>query len=230
MKQKLFLPILSGLAALCAAALCLAGCPTEPEPDDYGTEAVVTAVENAGPVYFSLASGEVVDAAAAASKGWDLAFNYTRMIYTNSGDTAVLLGSGGQGGVWAADTTSMRTDLDPADADFSLEYATDKSRWTNPAAEMGNPTLNQLNVITYVGYGVGDGQTEETHLTDYKYNARQFYSADLSTMPPVYSVTRQVYLVRHGDGEHFSRFQIVALETVPSTGGAKRIFGIRYVN
>jgi hypothetical protein len=49
-------------------------------------------------------------------------------------------------------------------------------------------------------------------------------------MPPVYSVTRQVYIIRHGDGEHYSQMHITALETLPSTSGAKRIFLMRYMN
>jgi hypothetical protein len=223
MKQKLFIPLLLGLAAL------FAGCPTEAEPD-YGTEAVVTAVENAGPVYFSFAQGETVDPTGAAGDGWDLAFSYTRMIHTNSGDTADALGSGGKGGVWAAGTTDLSAGISPAGADFSLPFATDSSRWTSPAAEMGTPVLNQLNVISYVGYGSGAGLSEEDPLTDYQYNARQYYSANLSTMPPVYSVTRQVYIVKHGDGENYSKMHITALETIPSTSGAKRVFLIRYIN
>jgi hypothetical protein len=95
---------------------------------------------------------------------------------------------------------------------------------------MGSPTLNQLNVISYVGYGEGDGLTEATPLTHYQYNARQYYNANLSTMPPVYSETRQVYIVKHGDGEHYSKMHIRALETLPSTSGAKRIFVMRYQN
>jgi hypothetical protein len=81
-----------------------------------------------------------------------------------------------------------------------------------------------------VGYGEGSGQSEADPLTDYKYNAKQYYHANLATMPPVYSVTRQVYIVRHGDGENYSKMQISALESLPSTGGAKRIFAIRYEN
>jgi hypothetical protein len=231
MKHRRFFPLLLG-SVIGIAAFCLSACPTDTEPDtDYGTEAVITAVENAGPVYFSFRRGETVDSAEAAGTGWDLAFNYTRMIHTNSGDTAALLNSGGKGGVWAApDTTDLDTEISPGDADFSLPFAVDTSRWTSPAAEMGSPVLNQLNVISYVGYGTGGGEIEADPLTDYRYNARQYYRADLSTMPPVYSVTRQVYIVKHGDGEHYSKMHITALETLPSTSGAKRIFMIRYKN
>ncbi|MDR2617407.1 MAG: hypothetical protein LBC62_00930, partial [Treponema sp.] len=136
----------------------------------------------------------------------------------------------GQGGVWAVPgVTDLSVDISPAAADFSQTFATDTSRWTSPAAEMGSPVLNQLNVISYVGYGSGNGLTEDNPLTDYRYNAQAYYSANLSTMPPVYSVTRQVYIVRHGDGEHYTRMHIIAMETTPSTSGAKRIFAVRYV-
>jgi hypothetical protein len=227
MKPTPFIPLLLGLAAL---VLSLSACPPEAKPIS-GPEAVITAVENAGPVYFSFSRGTIVDATEAASTGWDLAFSYTRMIHTNSGDTAAALNSGGQGGVWAApELTDINAAISPDDADFSLPFATDTSRWTSPAAEMGEPVLNQLNVITYVGYGQGGGLTKEDPLTGYKYNARQYYSANLSTMPPVYSVTRQVYIVRHGDGEHYSKMQIAALETTPSTSGARRDFAVSYRN
>jgi hypothetical protein len=97
---------------------------------------------------------------------------------------------------------------------------------------MGAPTLNQINVMTYIGYGsgTGDGLSEGSPLTDYKYNAQAYYHADLSTMPPPYSVTRQVYIVRHGDGVHYTKMHIAGLETQSSTGGEKRIFALRYEN
>jgi hypothetical protein len=235
MKHNPFIPLPPGLPGLLGllgllglAALCLSGCPAEPEPEGYGREAVITAVENSGPVYFSFGQGKTV--AEVADDGWDLAFSYTRMIHTNSGDTAAELGSGGKGGVWAVpNATALNVAVSPADADFSLPLATDKSYWTSPAAEMGSPVLNRLNVISYVGYGSGDG-SEAAPLTDYRYNAQAYYSADLSTMPPIYSVTQQVYLVRHGDGERHTKMHIVALETRPSTGGAKRVFLVRYLN
>jgi hypothetical protein len=223
MKQTRYIPLL-------LAALCLLACPTEPEPE-YGIEAVITAVKDSGPVYFSFSRGEIVDGAEAASTGWDLAFNHSRMIHTNSGDTAALLNSGGKGGVWAVpDAVNLDPGLSPAAADFTLPFSTDTSRWTSPAAEMGAPTLNQLNVISYVGYGEGAGLSEDDPLTGYNYGARQYYHANLSTMPPVYSVTRQVYIVKHGDGEHYSQMHITALETIPSTSGEKRVFAMRYLN
>jgi hypothetical protein len=228
MNRKAFFPLLSVLAAL-----SLLACPTEPEPEEeYGAEAVITAIDGQAPVYFSFDLGATVDAADAETTGWDLAFSYNRLIHTNSGDTAAALPSGGQGGVWAADTTDLSANISPAAADFSGPYNTDKSRWTNPAAEMGDATLNQLNVITYIGYGsgTGTGDSKDSPLTDYKYNAKQYYHANLSTMPPVYSVTRQVYIVRHGDGLHYSKMHIIALESLPSTSGAKRIYAMRYEN
>ncbi|MDR2305315.1 MAG: HmuY family protein [Treponema sp.] len=215
------------------AALCFLACPNgNTGPGEPGGEVLetgpITAVENSGPVYVSLSTGKIVTGG--AGREWDIAFDYSRMIYTNSGDTAAALESGGEGGVWASGITDFGAVQSLDGADFTLPFAVDTARYTSPAAEMGAPVLNRLNVISYVGYGTGTGATVEDPLTDYKYNAKQYYVADLSTMPPVYSLTRHVYIIRHGNGADYSKVQITALDTIASTKGNRRVFSLTYQN
>jgi hypothetical protein len=214
-----------------AGVLFFSGCPTEVDEspvNDLGSLDDSITVLAGQTRYFSLSDGkEITDP---ASKNWDIAFDYNRLIYTNSGDTAAELNSGGLGGVWCADETNFNTISSATGADFSLPFAVDTKRYTNPAAEMGSPTLNRINVITYVGYGSGTGVTQETALTDYKYNAQQFYVADLSEMPPVYNLTKQVYIIRHGNGTVYSKVQINYMQSITSTSGNKRIYQVNYKN
>jgi hypothetical protein len=226
MKKVFHLPILLG----CVFFLFTA-CPNEPDESDDGLSlGSVTAIENQTPEYYSLSSGEKVDADKITSADWDIAFSFGRMIYTNSGATEAALGSGGQGGVWATGKTDFAAVSSPDGADFSLPYAADTERYTSPAAEMGEPVLNRLNVISYAGYGKGSGDTVEDPLTDYKYNAKQYYSANLSTMPPVYSMTNQVYIIKHGDGVHYSKLQIRSMDSLASTRGNRRVYLVKYRN
>jgi hypothetical protein len=232
MTQKRVMPPLLFLGL---AALCFLSCPnTTTGTNEPGGEVLeigpITAVENSGPVYFSLSTGKGVIGENIAGREWDIAFDSSRMIYTTRGDTAAALGSGGEGGVWAAGTADFDAVQSLDKADFSLPFAVDTARYTSPAAEMGAPVLNRLNMISYVGYGSGTGTTAEDPLTDYKYNAKQYYIADLSTMPPVYSLTRHVYIIRHGNGSDYSKVQITALDTIASTKGNRRVFSLTYQN
>jgi hypothetical protein len=49
-------------------------------------------------------------------------------------------------------------------------------------------------------------------------------------MPPTYSLTQQVYIIRHGDGNNYSNVQITEMDTQASTKGNKRIYSIKYQN
>jgi hypothetical protein len=212
-----------------AGVLFFSGCPTEVDESpvkDLGTLDDSITVLAGEPRYFSLSDGkEITDP---KSKNWDIAFDYNRLIYTNSGDTAADIESGGSGGVWCIGTTDFDLVNAIDGADFSLPFTVDTKRYTSPAAEMGAPTQNRLNVMTYVGYGSGTGATPETALTDYKYNAQQFYVADLSTMPPTYNLTRQVYIIKHGNGTDHSKLQIHYMQSITSTSGNKRIYKVNY--
>ncbi|MDR0624401.1 MAG: HmuY family protein [Treponema sp.] len=246
MKHGKFFP--GFLVLICTAVLFL-GCPTDPEDEEpnYGGEAKTLAVSVAtsdGTVYYSLSTKEAVSDP--ASTAWDIAFKRTRLILTNSGDTATALSSGGQGGVWYSGKTDFDSvsldDKGADDADFSTD--TDLYLWTGmgPAPTATTP----LNVMTYVGYGHGDGSTNETDgwtagdpvdytnypangpLTDYKYNADQYYTQTHSEGGgPVFGSSGKVYIIKHGDGTHYSKIQIT-YEYVSS--GAKDTFSVKFSN
>jgi hypothetical protein len=79
------------------------------------------------------------------------------------------------------------------------------------------PVKQILNVITYAGYPSGDGLTPETRFgyhapgdmavySPYDFNKKQAYT--MRGMPPNYTPTKQVYIVRHGDGVKYSKVQL----------------------
>jgi hypothetical protein len=214
-----------------AGVLFFSGCPTEVDEnpmEDLGSLDDSITVPAGQIRYFSLSDGkEITDP---GSKNWDIAFDYNRLIYTNSGDTAADLESGGSGGVWFTGTTDFDLVSSINGTDFSLPFTVDTKRYTSPAAEMGAPSLNRLNVMTYVGYGGGDGNTPGTALTDYQYNQDQFYDANLSTMPPTYNLTKRVYIIKHGNGTDHSKLQIDYMQSISSTSGNKRIYRVNYKN
>jgi hypothetical protein len=224
------------LAALVFAGIMFPGCPTEPETggvEDLGNPDGPIVILQDGPTrYYSLATGQGVSDP--ASQNWDIAFHYDRLIYTNSGDTAAALSSNGNGGVRYTNSTdfdaitSATQAVNPASEGLE-DYVTDKTVYASPAAEMGAPAERTINVMTYIGYGSGDGSSAEVPLTDYKFNKKQFYNADMSDMPPVYSVTNQVYVITHGDGVSHSKVQITAMESIVSAkNGNRRIYQIKY--
>jgi hypothetical protein len=168
-----------------------------------------------GPVYYSLRTGQQVTNP--ASRDWDIGFERPRLIYTNSGETAAALGSGGLGGVWHTEKTDFAGAV-PADAvkndPLYGPYNTDTTRWIEGA--MLKPAASRrINVMTFTGYGnetKKDGKTRAAALSaSFSYNKRQFYSA--RGMPPSYAVTGRVYVIRHGDGSGESKIQIRAYES-----------------
>jgi hypothetical protein len=212
-----------------AGVLFFFGCPAGPDEslvEDLGSLDSHITVVPGKTRYFSLSDGKEVSDP--KTKDWDIALDYNRLIYTNSGDTAADLESGGLGGVWSTGQTNFDAVTASAGADFSLPFTSDTKRYTNPAAEMGAPILNRLNIISYVGYGSGDGETGETALTDYLYDRQQFYTADLSTMPPAYNLTKRVYIIKHGNGTDYSKVQISYMQSINSTSGNKRIYEVKY--
>jgi hypothetical protein len=174
---------------------------------------------DAGPVFYSLKTGQKV--ADPASRDWDIAFERPRLIYTNSGETAAALGSGGLGGVWHTEKTDFAGVI-PADAVKNDPqygpYNTDATRWIEGA--MLKPAASRrINVMTFTGYQnetKKDGKTRAAAFSaSFSYNKRQFYSA--RGMPPAYTVNSRVYLVRHGDGRGESKFQVLAYESRQDT-------------
>jgi hypothetical protein len=154
--------------------------------------------------YFSLGAGEWLrDAGDPYSPDWDLAFQDSRIILTNSGDTESRLNSGGLGGVWFTNTTDFeavtspaaKTLVDPANPDFDYTpYHTDFKRHV---MVMGIRHERWLNVMTYAGYpnedtpyassdptyptGIYDGSSEKMalagngSLVNYLYDKKQYY-------------------------------------------------------
>jgi hypothetical protein len=168
---------------------------------------ITVIVQNEGIKFFSLSTGrEIADG---GNKDWDIAFKETRTIWTNSGDTAAHYGSGGGGGVWHTNKTDFnsvsREDAVEDDPRLSA-YHTDATRWVQA---MEDPEEKRLNVMSYAGYpnqDEVDGLTRETcFLPVYYYYPSAFY-----TMPSMgaFEATGQVYIIRHADGEHYSKVQI----------------------
>jgi hypothetical protein len=169
--------------------------------------------------YFSLSTGEEVSGEDRFTQAWDIAFEGTRLIHTNSGDTAKALSSGGMGAVWHTDKTVFE-DVTMADAvkddPFYKDYNTDTTRWLN---NMMGIAARRVNVMSYAGYVDEDkpaknGMTEATHFDiHHKYDKKQFYAntfqADGSmTMPPDFYTTMQVYIIKHGTGTEHSKVQV----------------------
>jgi hypothetical protein len=143
---------------LVLAALCFSGCPAEPDDTWGGAVLKVTILLNdydGEGKYYSLVTGEQVDPRSAA---WDLGFysiDNTPSIFTNSGATAEYLESGGQGGVWYSDKSLEAAGPDDRKADGEYaDYVTDVYRW---GKTMGFPTVQRMNIMTYLGFPGGTG-------------------------------------------------------------------------
>jgi hypothetical protein len=249
MKQRKFIVWAGALILLCFAALLL-GCPTEAEEEE---EVVVEALDSPVVItgtetkYFSLTTGKRVSDSERNTENWDIAFSRNGsvggLIYTNSGITASLLGSGGKGGVWYTDETDF--DAVTSDSDkvtVTGEYAgldVDATKYISTTTDgSGDGTAYVLNVMTYLGYaGSGDGNLASTpyrantlsgpptNYLPYSYNKHQFYKM-LNMMQAQYEVTEEVYIIKHGNGTDYSKIQV---KDYGSTGG-KATFEVVYEN
>jgi hypothetical protein len=220
------------MALFCAAALFL-GCPTEAgDNTNYGIgnpieeEIVITTAD--GTKYFSLtAEGliPVTDTAKIASKEWDIAFQRSRLIFTNSGATADSVSSGGDGGVWFTDKTDFASVSDgDRVVDFTKEGYAEYEEFTKDVVKYTSATASsRLNIMTYVGYAGGTGTQEDWYKTNtpssnpppadflpYMYNKKHFVSMTSMSGPngAEYELSNQVYVIKHGDGVHYSKVQI----------------------
>jgi hypothetical protein len=227
------------LILFCLAVLC-AACPTgddiggngsgggnDEDVLDYkdGVYTLTFTVPNGQVRYLNLNTAEwVTDSAVIASPDWDIAFHASRLIYTNSGDTATDLNSGGFGGVWFTNATDFdavtsagdKQTSDGSGFDYS-PYFQDAKRWL---WRMDGCSLLRLNVMTYAGYpdeATDDGLTEAKafagSLVNYDYNKKQYYwnppLPDGSLrMPPAFEATGQVYIIRHGNSADHSKLQV----------------------
>jgi hypothetical protein len=224
--------------------LFLGGCPTSAAEDseDEDSSRLEETIDLENGVYtltFQVPEGEVrylnlntaewvTGSAAIASPDWDIAFHASRRIYTNSGDTATDLDSGGYGGVWFTNTTDFdavsseddKATVDTANPDFNYElYFQDVKRHV---VIMGVTYYNCLNVMSYAGYPDEDTYNGLTldkalagngALVSYDYNKKQYYINPPMPdgglrMPPQFEATGQVYIIRHGNAADFSKLQI----------------------
>ncbi|MDR1248433.1 MAG: HmuY family protein [Treponema sp.] len=229
MKQtKIFL----GVAVLLCVSLFFLGCSTDPEDDpNYGGAAKtlpsVSLATGDAVKYYSLSTGSEVTGADINTNKWDIAFSRTRLIYTNSGASAK---GSGNGGVWHTGKTDLSAVSYGEQKEFkvgSVSYNVDVGRYLYTGMG-GAPTAQTMfNVMTYVGYGYGDGSTNDITgytagsgdystypatgpLTDYKYDQQQYYtSSSHGGGGPTFASSNQVYIIRHGDGGHYSKIQIV---------------------
>jgi hypothetical protein len=227
------------LAPVLAFSACAGVNDPDPDPDpgpalnvEGNVRTVTDLTANGAPIYFSLTTGQAV--ANPAATDWDIAFAGGRQIWTNSGATAEHLKSGGQGGVWHtdkkkfADVTSKEDAI--TDVPFYQPYHTDAARYASGMS--GGAVLGLLarsmNVMTYAGYtnendpgaGINPGTP---YAAPYLYNKKQFYFNALF-MPPDFRPSLQVYIIRHGDGQHYSKFQVTEYINMPD------IFSFKFEN
>jgi hypothetical protein len=211
-----------------AALALLAVCSQDSDDSFDGIQISLPIDGSGGRHYCALSTGEEVTP---AWDNWDIAFeahNNCFFILTNSGDTALDLGAAGGGGVWFTDSTdfgavnsvSQRV-IPPSGGEYE-PYTEDAVRW---AMVMGAEPVKQfLNVITYLGYPgsddpLHDGASQATYFqrkdpaagamasfVPYLFNKRQAFT--MHGMPPDYAPTRQVYVIRHGDGAAYSKLQL----------------------
>jgi hypothetical protein len=202
-------------------------------PEGITTSRTVTLNKGWGQVrYFSLAMGkEITESQQIASQAWDIAFQNSRMILTNSGVTAKELRTGGRGGVWYTDKpfAEARWEDRVTDDPIYIPYETDTYRFAQGMVGMtydedGNQadtTRRKMNVFTFIGYlnenepGVGLSE-EHPFSMSYLYNKKAFYSnlypasggGFVTPMPANFYATNQVYIIRHGDGRGYSKFEV----------------------
>jgi hypothetical protein len=261
-RTKVFL----SFAVLFCAVLFFLGCPNGNDEDDddknYGKgEPQEKEIEvTTGVVYYSLTTGTAVtDPAKIASKDWDIAFQRSRMIYTNSGATATNVESGGLGGVWFTNKTNFNNVSDEDSVETTGNYAeyddfiADVTKYMAGGGMGGGsgPTPSIFNVMTYWGFKSGTGTSTDPYTsyaqTDfedtskfvpYGYNKKNYVKMT-SMMGPngaTYEVSQEVYIVKHGNGVNYSKIQITeytsrsADNTATPPVAAADILKIKYQN
>jgi hypothetical protein len=216
-------------------ALLFSACPTEAADDDDDKtipDPVITLTGGKGELELVLSDGETwfldfatgteVKDAGIKSREWDVLFYATRQIWTNSGVSAKDYRSGGKGAVWHTGKTNFdAVVLEDAVKDDPVygKYNTDVRRYAYGMAGYNAQPERNMNVMTYLGYpnerdnSAMDGTTvEKMFMPFYLYDKRAFYEATVGAMPPDFRVTNRVYIIQHGDGEHWSKFQVAKFE------------------
>jgi hypothetical protein len=227
---------------LLLAALVFTACPVEPENTDGGITVTLPVNGGGGTTYLSLSSGEPVSNPASAE--WDIAIeahDSSFFILTNSGVSAQDLKSGGQGAVWFTEKTDFPSvALADAKQENLGEYEAYTADTTRYAVIMGPVVKETLNVMTYLGYRSGDGTEASPFLPElvgaggmtasyspYRFDKKQSYSMG-GGMPPAYSPTYQVYIIRHGDGTAHSKLQLADIYL--DTAGGEYFFVLHIIH
>jgi hypothetical protein len=225
--------ILFGFFCLLCAAALFSGCPGDlAEEPNYGGDVKTLTVEAAaadGVVYYSLSTGEKT----AGTGSWDIGFRRSRLIFINSGAASEYpdVVSTGSGEVWhvtKTDLADVTTDDAVKDDPLYGPYNRDVIRYISG---MGAAAPSRINIMTFVGYSnedENDGLSQDKPFAaPYNYNKKQFYSGG-SGMPPVYTPTNQIYIIKHGDGSGYSKIQITAYESNTTTN--TDTYQIKYQN
>jgi hypothetical protein len=252
MNKKRNAVFLFSLALVCAMALTI-GCKTDVDEDEVnygaGSPKDFTIVAGTAGNYYSLADGnltEVTDAEAIASKNWDIAFKRSRLIYTNSGVTATATASGGLGGVWYTDKTDF-SKVSDADAVTSMpdDYAGLNEDTTKYVDGGRGAAASVMNVMTYVGYADGTTGTEDNPYATIPYDTTEYPTTPpdgylpyaynkkhavqmTGMMTGTYGVTEQVYIIKHGTGDRYSKIQIT--DYISSTANSTDTYEITVQN
>jgi hypothetical protein len=225
--KKLFLYI--GIAGLWA--LLFSACPTEAEEEESSIpDPVISLTGGKGELELIRPDGEIylldfatgTEVKSRRSPDWDIAFYPTRQIWTNSGYTAEQERSRGDGAVWHTEKTDFEAvTLEDAVKDDPVygKYNTDVLRYAFGMAGYDFQPERNMNVMTYLGYPnerdnpLQDGTTAANLFQPfYLYDKRAYYEATVGKMPPDFRVTNRVYIIRHGDGVHHSKFQVTKFE------------------
>ncbi len=162
-------------------------------------------------VYFSFKNGELA-ATSAATDDWDLRFGASRYIHSNGGATATNLASSGQGLMAYTGSTNFSAAVDLAALTFTADYEV--------YAESHASGAQVMNILCFPGYATGDGTLGNPYTTANN-TAEAYYI--VAGMPPAYTMTEGVYVVKLGDGSGYAKLQIKSMEyatqsNTPDTG------------
>lgn len=208
----------------------------ETEEEDITQESGVITIKNLtitnGVKYISLSTGKTVPASRKNTAEWDIAVAASMFVFrTNSGVTAADAGSPGDAYIWYTNKTDFNSvtladRVDSGHPEYDAElgaelapYAQDVTRYSSL---MDGVSPVPMNMMTYFGFNGGSGLTYEdpftsiprngVSLTDYvfyHFNKKAAYEGT-GGMPPGFKETKQIYIIRHADGVHHSKFQVTA--------------------
>lgn len=147
------------------------------------------------PIYFNFGSGKAVS----STEEWDVTFNYNRMIYTRSGDSF----KDGKGRVYYTGTTDFSSVTTIDNTKFSGDYSSDKTIYR----DMHGAVPININIMTWVEYGTGSG-TEADPFSSVNGFRDSYYS--YTGMPPVYSFSKNIYVIKGANGSTSYKFQVLA--------------------